>query len=112
TEHLARYTDRDTTNRGKAGYWAARNAEKTGDLDAACELYEAVSYRYGANWYGHFGLQRIGALRQKGQCQGPPVFPTGSFVPKASANLKMVTVAPETSGPTELKHIEKAEQLS
>ena len=30
TEHLARYAQRDTTNRGKAGYWAARDSERAG----------------------------------------------------------------------------------
>jgi hypothetical protein len=27
-EHLARYADKDTTNRGKAGYWSARDSER------------------------------------------------------------------------------------
>lgn len=111
-EHLARYTDRDTTNRGRAGYWAARDSEKAGKLDAACELYDAVAYRYGANWYGHLGLQRLGALRQKGECQKPSNFPANSLVPRAAANLKVITVERETAGPAELKHAEKADQLT
>ena len=31
-EHLARYADKDTSNRGRAGYWSARNAEKAGRI--------------------------------------------------------------------------------
>ena len=29
-DHLARYANKDTTNRGKAGYWAARDSERAG----------------------------------------------------------------------------------
>src|SRR5688500_20389898 len=50
-EHLARYAQRDTTNRGKAGYWAARDSERAGKTADACALYEGVLYRYSANWY-------------------------------------------------------------
>jgi len=28
TEHLAYYADRNTDNRGRAGYWAARDSER------------------------------------------------------------------------------------
>lgn len=111
-EHLARFTDKDTTNRGKAGYWAARDSERAGNLDDACTLYEAVSYRYGANWYGHLGLQRLGALRRRGECMTTPEYPANSLVPTAAANLKIITVAPETAGPDARKHAEKADQLT
>jgi hypothetical protein len=92
-EHLARYVDKDTTNRGKAGYWAARDAQRAGKTAEACALYDAVIYRYAANWYGYIAQQRVAAM----SC------PAGSKldlqVAKAVANLKTVTVAPETSGP-------------
>ncbi len=111
-EHLARYADKDTSNRGKAGYWSARNSELAGRIAEACALYDAVVYRYGANWYGHIGLERLTALRGRGQCQSPPNFPASSLVPQAAANLKSVTVAPEVAGPKELERAEKSEQLS
>jgi soluble lytic murein transglycosylase len=111
-EHLARYADKDTTNRGKAGYWAARDSERAGKTDEACALYDAVVYRYGANWYGHLGLQRLTALRSQGRCQTPPNFGANSLIGKASANLKTITVATETSTPKELERAEKAEQLT
>ena len=44
--------------------------------------------------------------------QTAPNFPAGSFVPKAVANLKTVTVAAETSTPKELEKTEKAEELN
>ena len=68
-EHLARYADKDTTSRGKAGYWAARDSEKAGKIAEACALYDAVSYRYGANWYGYLADQKLKNLRGRGQCQ-------------------------------------------
>ena len=112
TEHLARYVDRDNTYRGKAGYWAARDSERAGKINEACALYDATVYRYGANWYGYIALQRLTALRGRGQCQSKQNFPSGSLIPKAVENLKQITVAPETSTAKELERAEKSEELS
>jgi len=111
-EHLARYVDVDSTNRGKAGYWAARDSELAGKINEACAIYDATIYRYGANWYGYLAMQRLTSLRGRGQCQTTPNFSAGSLVPKAVANLKVVTVAAETSGQKELERAEKSEELS
>lgn len=111
-EHLARYVDKDSTNRGKAGYWAARDSEKALKINEACALYDAVNYRYSANWYGYLGLQRLTNLRSQGKCQTAQNFPAGSLVPKAVANLKMVTVAAETSNQKEAERIEKGDELT
>lgn len=112
TEHLARYVDKDTTNRGKAGYWAARDSELAGKITEACALYDGVLHRYAANWYGYLALQRLTSLRGRGQCQTPPNFPANSLIPKAVANLKTVTVAPETATAKELERAEKSDELS
>ena len=111
-EHLARYADADTTNRGKAGYWAARDSERAGKIAEACALYDATIYRYGANWYGYIALQRLTTLRGQAKCQTPTQFPAGSLIPKAIANLRTVTVAPETATTKELERAGNAEQLS
>ena len=111
TEHLARYVAEDTTNRGKAGYWAARDSERAGKIDEACALYDAEIYRYGSNWYGYLALQRLVSMRSRGQCQKPANFPAGSPVPEAVKNLKIVTVAPETAGERALARAENAEEL-
>ena len=111
TEHLARYAAKDTTNRGKAGYWAARDSERAAKIAEACALYDAVNYRYGANWYGYLAMQRTANLRAQGKCQTPAPFAAESLIGKAVANLKTVTVAAETSTARELTRIEKAEQL-
>ena len=112
TEHLARYAEKDTANRGKAGYWAARDSERAGKIAEACALYEGVLYRYSANWYGYVASQRLTSLKAQGKCQTPQNFPGGSLVPKAVANLKTITVAAETSTPKELERVEKSKELS
>ena len=38
TEHLAYYADKNTDNRGRAGYWAARDSERAGKLAEARAL--------------------------------------------------------------------------
>ncbi len=111
-EHLARYVDKDTTNRGKAGYWAARDSEKAGKIADACVLYEAEMYRYSANWYGYLAEQRMAALKNQGKCGGSQAGSAGSLVAKAASNLKTVTVAAETSTQKELARAEKSEELS
>jgi TolA-binding protein len=90
TEHLARYVDKDTTNRGKAGYWSARDSERSGKIAEACALYEGVNYRYSANWYGYLAQQRLANLKSQGQCSGQQNLPPGSSVPKAVANLRAI----------------------
>ena len=107
TEHLARYAQRDTTNRGKAGYWAARDSERAGKTAEACALYEGVIYRYSANWYGYLAQQRLAAI----SCPAGQPAP-GSLVAGAVAALKTITVAPETSTEKELARAEKSEELS
>ena len=107
TEHLARYAERDTTNRGKAGYWAARDSERAGKTAEACALYEGVIYRYSANWYGYLAQKRLAAM----SCPaGRPA--ADSLVARAVAALKTITVAPETSTERELARAEKSEELT
>jgi soluble lytic murein transglycosylase len=68
-------------------------------------------HRYAANWYGYIASQRLTNLRGQRKCQTPPVFPAGSLVPKAIANLKTITVAAETSTEKELERAAKSEEL-
>jgi soluble lytic murein transglycosylase len=110
-EHLARYVDKDTTNRGKAGYWAARDSERAGKIPEACALYDGIMHRYAANWYGYLASQKLTTLRGQGKCKTAPNFPAGSLVPKAIENLKLITVAPENATAKELERAEKSEEL-
>ena len=109
TEHLAYYVDKNNDNRGRAGYWAARDSERSGKLAEARALYEGVLGRYDANWYGYLAKQRLNALSRNAPKQ---TFAPDSVVGRAIANLQTVTVAEETAGPAEESRIEKAEQLN
>ncbi|MDQ4120661.1 MAG: transglycosylase SLT domain-containing protein [Acidobacteriota bacterium] len=111
-EHLARYVDKDTTYRGRAGYWAARDSERAGKIAEACFLYNAMLYRYDANWYGYLAGQRLDNLKANRQCPANADFPADSLVGRAAANLKTVTVAPETAGTREADNVKKADELA
>lgn len=109
-DHLARYADKDTSNRGKAGYWAARDSERAGNFQEACALYDAVIYRYSANWYGYLATERMAAMKSQRRCAS--TYAPNDTVAKAAANLKTVTVAAETAREKELARTEKSDELS
>ncbi len=111
-EHLANYAGRNTDNRGKAGYWAARDSERAGLLGEAVAIYEAMLARYEANWYGYLSKQRLEALRPAGHAGRYPMKTDAALVARAVENLKPVTIAEETAGPAEAARLVKAEQLS
>ncbi|MBV8856994.1 MAG: transglycosylase SLT domain-containing protein [Acidobacteria bacterium] len=111
-EHLANYADRNTDNRGKAGYWAARDSERAGNLGEAVALYEAMQVRYEANWYGYLAKQRLDALKNAGQLKKYPLKVEQATLDRAVENLKPVTAADETAGPAEAARLQTAEQLS
>lgn len=109
-EHLERYADKDTSNRGKAGYWAARDSERAGKAADACALYDGVAYRYGSNWYGYLALGRLTSMKAAGNCRSTAA--PNAQVAKAVANLKVVTVAAETATERELSRAERSDELS
>ena len=113
TEHLAYYADKNTDNRGRAGYWAARDSERAGKLGEARALYSAMQGRYDANWYGYLAKQRLDAMMRGGIGTVPPkTFPPDSVVGRAIANLQTVTVAEETAGANEDRLIAKSDELN
>jgi soluble lytic murein transglycosylase len=109
TEHLAFYADKNTDNRGRAGYWAARDSERAGKLAEARALYEALQGRYDANWYGYLAKQRLDVLSRTTPAK---TFPPDSVVARAIANLQTVTVASETAPAEADTRIIKADELS
>ncbi|HLN96871.1 MAG TPA: transglycosylase SLT domain-containing protein [Pyrinomonadaceae bacterium] len=113
TEHLAYYADKNTDNRGRAGYWAARDSERAGKLSEARVLYQAMQGRYDANWYGYLAKQRLDSMLRSGVGTVPlKTFPPDSVVGRAVANLQTVTVAEETTGANEDKLIAKSDELN
>lgn len=111
TEHLALYADKNTDNRGRAGYWAARDSERAGKLAEARALYQAVLGRYDANWYGYLAKQRLDTMTRNGNASQEN-YAAESRLGRAIANLQTVTVAEETAGAAEDQQIAKADQLS
>src|SRR6185369_14438572 len=109
TEHLAYYADKNTDNRGRAGYWAARDSERAGKLAEARALYEAMLARSDANWYGYLAKQRLDVLSRTTSAK---TFAPDSIVARAVANLKTVTVAPESANTDADTRIIKADELS
>jgi soluble lytic murein transglycosylase len=109
TEHLALYADKNTDNRGRAGYWAARDSERAGKLAEARALYQAMQARYDANWYGYLAKQRLDAISRTTPNKS---FPADSMVAKAIANLQTVTVAEETAGTDSDSAIVRADELA
>ncbi len=113
TEHLAYYADKNTDNRGRAGYWAARDSERAGKLIEASALYRAMQGRYDANWYGYLAKQRLDAMTASGNVpKTASSDAANSVLRRAIANLQTVTVAEETAGPSEDKLIAKSEELN
>jgi soluble lytic murein transglycosylase len=109
TEHLAYYADKNTDNRGRAGYWAARDSERAGKLAEARALYEAMQGRYDANWYGYLAKQRLDVLSRTTPAK---TFAPDSIVARAIANLQTVTVAQESANADADTRIIKADELS
>jgi soluble lytic murein transglycosylase len=135
-EHLAAYADRNTDNRGRAGYWAARDAERAGKLDDARTLYQAMLQRYDANWYGYLAKQRLDALNRtrpnattnaNGDTRAGAGANDGgasndgaatnsnapnSQLSRAVKNLSTVTVAEETAGAGSDETLRRADELN
>jgi len=113
TEHLAQYADKNTDNRGRAGYWAARDSERAGKLSEARVLYQAMQARYDANWYGYLAKQRLNAISSNnGSASSQNSFSQDSNISRAVAHLQTVSVADETTPPDADERLTKADQLS
>ncbi|MDT7542835.1 MAG: soluble lytic murein transglycosylase [Acidobacteriota bacterium] len=127
-EHLALYADRNTDNRGRAGYWAARDAERAGKSNDARTLYTAMLQRYDANWYGYLAKQRLDTLNRanpnatnanatnvneaNANVDGLNANASDSQLARAVKNLSTVTVAEETSGPEANDALRRADELN
>lgn len=111
-EHLARYSVKNSSFRGRAGYWAARDAQRAGRIAEACVLYEALIHRYSANWYGYLASERLNALNGSNSCQSAAELPLAPVVRRAAENLKVVAVVPETSTSRDRVRVDKSSELS
>ncbi len=107
-EHLALYADKNTDNRGRAGYWAGRDLERAGRTAEARAIYQAMQQRYEANWYGTLAQRRLDALPRTSDANN---FAPDSPLARATANLNTVAVAAETAGPDADLPLRKADEL-
>ncbi|MGH9753038.1 MAG: tetratricopeptide repeat protein, partial [Blastocatellia bacterium] len=108
-EHVANYSD-VTENRGKAGFWAAYDSERSGDRETAMTLYRAMLLRYGAGWFGVNAERRIARLVSEG-VRGRP-FESNLLLRRAVAGLQTVKLPEETVKDADAEHVTKAEQLT
>ena len=108
-EHVANYSE-VTDNRGKAGFWAAYDAERSGDKETAMTLYRAMLMRYGAGWFGVNAERRIAKLASEG-VRGKP-FESNLILRRAVAGLQTVKLPQETVNDADAERVTKAEQLT
>jgi soluble lytic murein transglycosylase len=109
TEHVANYSDA-TDNRGQAGFWAAYDAERSGDKETAMILYRAMLMRYGAGWFGVNAERRIAGLASEG-VRGKPL-ESNLLLRRAVAGLQTVKLPQETVKDADVERVIKAEQLT
>ena len=109
-EHLATYADRNTDNRGRAGYWAGRDLERAGRTAEARAIYRAMLQRYDANWYGALARTRLDAMPRVAAGEQTSFAPDAP-VSRATANLNTVSVAEETAGAEAEPALRRADEL-
>ncbi|MFL6210992.1 MAG: transglycosylase SLT domain-containing protein [Pyrinomonadaceae bacterium] len=110
-EHLAAYADRNTDNRGRAGYWAGRDLERAGRTAEARIIYQAMQQRYDANWYGTLARHRLDVM-PRAAADEQKNFGADAPVSRAVVNLSTVAVADETAGPEADLGLRKADELN
>jgi len=108
TEHLARYSER-TEYRGRAGFWAAVNHERSGNRARAMTLYRGMLMRYGASWYGINAERRIAKLAGQG-IEGQPISGDQSLR-RAILGLQTIKRPTETLREADRERLAKAEKL-
>ena len=108
TEHVANYSA-VTENRGKAGFWAALDAERSGDKETAMTIYRALLMRYGSGWFGLNAERRIAGLVNQGVRARP--LESDLLLRRAVQGLQTVNLPQETLKDADAEHVTKAEQL-
>lgn len=108
TEHIANY-GAVTDNRGKAGFWAAVDSERSGDKPRAMTIYRALLMRYGPGWYGMNAERRLARLAKEGV--EARSIQTDLALRRAVEGLHHIDVPEETIGEADRERVEKAQQL-
>jgi soluble lytic murein transglycosylase len=108
TEHLAKY-GQVTDQRGKVAFWAALNAERSGDKPKALTLYRGLLMRYGASWFGLNAERRIAKLSREG-IKAAPLQPE-SILTQAVRAMQPIRITSESLTAEHRQRLSRAEQL-
>lgn len=108
SEHIANYGS-VTENRGRAGFWAAMDADRAGNKARALVLFRAMLMRYGAGWYGVNAERRIREL--EGEGVRPAAVESDLVLQRFVAGMESVRLPRETIDETEAARVRRAEQL-
>ncbi len=108
-EHVAEYGE-VTANRGKAAFWGALDAERSGDKARALTMYKALLLRYGAGWYGYNAERHIAELARAGVKEMPAE--SDAVLSRAVAKLQINPPIVETMNPADAERLEKAHSLT
>ncbi|HKX30880.1 MAG TPA: transglycosylase SLT domain-containing protein [Blastocatellia bacterium] len=108
TEHVANYGG-VTENRGRAGFWAAVDSERSGNKSGALTLYRALLMRYGAGWFGVNAERRINKLVAEGVEMKP--ISSDQTLRNAVEGLQSIKLPQETLKDSDRERVTKAEQL-
>lgn len=107
-EHVAEYGE-VTDNRGKAAFWGALDAERSGDRGRALTMYRALLPRYGAGWYGYNAERHIVELTHLGIKEVPAE--SDAVLSRAVAKLLVNNPVVETMDPADQERLDKADSL-
>ncbi len=108
-EHVAEYGE-VTDNRGKAAFWGALDAERSGDKARAVTMYKALLLRYGAGWYGYNAERHIAELTRAGVKEMPAE--SDALLSRAVAKLQINPPIVETMNPADAERLDKADSLA
>lgn len=108
TEHVANYGS-VTENRGRAGFWAAVDSERSGEKARALTLYRAMLMRYGAGWFGVNAERRINKLTGEGVEMKS--IQTDLVLRRAVEGLQTINLPQESLKDADRERVAKAEQL-
>ncbi len=107
-EHVAEYGE-VTDNRGKAAFWGALDAERSGDKARALTMYKALLLRYGAGWYGYNAERHIAEISRQ-NIKGLAA-ESDAVLSRAVAKLQINPPVVETMNPADEERLEKAASL-
>lgn len=98
-----------TNYRGQVAFWAARDAEKSGNLSRALAIYETIPVRYRYGYYGYLAEKRRAKIQaQRTKAEQPA---KGSVLACALATIQPARPLPETATAKAEVRLQRASSL-